>query len=94
MLSQAALQAAYTSASPELNEITFCVLREDYIEQDPKQMYYEDPDCLHLEVYSDSDWASNKSHRKSVSKGALVVNTNIVIFVVQAQANTFRSMQI
>ena len=31
--------------------------------------YFEDPDSLHLEVFSDSDWASNKSDRKSVSGG-------------------------
>jgi len=35
MLSQAALEAAYTSASPELKEMTFCVLLEKYIKQDP-----------------------------------------------------------
>ena len=37
--------------------------------------YYEDPDCLHLEVFSDSDWASNKSHRKSVSGGYICLGS-------------------
>ena len=37
--------------------------------------YYEDPDCLHLEVFSDSDWASNKVDRKSVSGGYICMGS-------------------
>ena len=37
--------------------------------------YFEEPDCLHLEVYSDSDWASNKSDRKSVSGGFICLGS-------------------
>ena len=37
--------------------------------------YLEDPDCLHLEVFSDSDWASNKSDRKSVSGGHICMGS-------------------
>ena len=32
--------------------------------------YLENPDVLHL-VFSDSDWASNKAHRRSISSGYL-----------------------
>ena len=37
--------------------------------------YFEDPDSVHLEVFSDSDWASNKSDRKSVSGGYICMGS-------------------
>ncbi len=37
--------------------------------------YFEDPDSLHLEVFSDPDWASNKSDRKSVSGGFICLGS-------------------
>ena len=37
--------------------------------------YFKDPDSLHLEVFSDSDWASNKSDRKSVSGGFICLGS-------------------
>ena len=40
--------------------------------------YFEDPDSVHLEVFSDSDGASNKSDHKSVSGGYICMGSSFM----------------